>query len=119
MTTAIDPAPRFDSDMLAGLDEPVRRYFSHAIRDGAALPHGVCMAMSGRIKVGVWLPFTAEQTVDGRSFTWKARVGPGRFTPLIVTDAAGSTEGRLLERVTLFHAHDQDTARSAAARAAI
>jgi hypothetical protein len=34
--------------MLAGLDEPVRRYFTHAINDGAALPKGVHMAMSGR-----------------------------------------------------------------------
>jgi hypothetical protein len=109
--------------MVAGLDEPVRRYFNHAIRDGAALAQGVRMAMSGRIKVGLWLPFTAEQTVDGRSFTWSARVGRGPLTPLRVTDhygdAAGSTEGRLLGSVTLFHAHNADTARSAATRAAI
>jgi hypothetical protein len=123
MTTSADPTRRFTPDMLTGLDEPVRRYFTHAISDGAALPNGVRMAMSGRIKVGLWLPFTAEQTVDGRSFMWRARVGRGPLTPLRVTDcyadAAGSTEGRLLGRVTLFHAEDADTARSAAARAAI
>ena len=117
------PTRRFCSDMVAGLDEPVRRYFSHAISDGDALPNGVRMEMRGRIKVGVWLPFTAEQTVDGRSFTWRARVGRRPFTPLRVTDryadAVGSTEGRLLGRVTLFHARDADTARSAATRAAI
>ena len=109
--------------MLAGLDEPVRRYFRHAISDGAALPSGVRMAMSGHIKVGLWLPFTAEQTVDGRSFTWRARVGRAPLTPLRVTDryadAAGRTEGRLLGRVTLFHAEDVNTTRSAATRAAI
>ena len=109
--------------MLAGLDEPVRLYFSRAISDGAALANGVRMAMSGRIKVGLWLPFTAEQTVDGRSFAWRARVGWGPLTPLRVTDgyadAAGSTEGRLLGRFTLFHAADVNTARSAATRAAI
>ena len=81
------------------------------------------MAMSGHIKVGLCLPFTAEQTVDGRSFVWRARVGWGRLTLLCVTDrfadAAGSTDGRLLGRVTLFHAEDVDTARSAATRAAI
>jgi hypothetical protein len=74
------------------------------------------MAMRGHIKVGLWLPFTAEQTVDGRSFAWRARVGRGPLTPLRVTDqyagAAGSTEGRLLGRVTLFHAHDADTSTS-------
>jgi hypothetical protein len=81
------------------------------------------MAMSGRIKVGLWLPFTAEQTVDGRSFTWRARVGRGPLAPLRVVDryanAAGSTEGRLLRRVTVFHAEGVDTTRSAATRAAI
>jgi hypothetical protein len=123
MTTTPVPTCRFTSDMLAGVDEPVRRYFTHAISEGAALPNGVRMAMRGRIKVGLWLPFTAEQTVDGRSFTWRARVGRGPLTPLRVTDqyadAAGTTEGRLLGRVTLFYARDGDTARSAATRAAI
>ena len=108
MTTPPDSTRRFTSDILAGLDDPVRRYFTHAISDGATLPNGVHMEMSGRIKVGLWLPFSAEQTVDGRSFTWRARVGHGPLTPLRVTDhyadAAGSTEGRLLGRVTLFHA---------------
>jgi hypothetical protein len=123
VTTTPVPTRRFTSDTVSGLDEPVGRYFSHAISDGAALPKGMRMAMSGRIKVGLWLPFTAEQTVDGRSFTWCARVGRGPLTPLRVTDryadAAGSTEGRLLGRVTLFHAEDVNTARSAATRAAI
>ena len=123
MTKTADPTRCFTPDMLAGLDEPVRRYFGHAISDGAALPSGVRMAMRGRIKVGLWLPFTAEQTVDGRSFTWRARVGRGPLTPLRVidryADGAGSTEGRLLGRVTLFHAEDVNTARSAATRAAI
>jgi len=122
MTTAADPTRRFTADMLVGFDEPVRRYFTHAIGDGAALSHGVHMAMSGRIKVGLWLPFIAEQTVDGRSFAWRARVGRGPLMPLRVTDryadAAGSTKG-LLGRVTLFDAHDANAARSAAARAAI
>lgn len=101
----------------------MRRYFSHAIRDGAALSTGVRLLMRGRIKVGLWLPFTAEQIVDGRSFEWRARVGWGPLTPLRVldrfVDAAGSTEGSLLGRFTLFRADDVNTARSAATRAAI
>jgi hypothetical protein len=123
VTTIADPTRRLIAEMLAGLDEPVQRYFSHAISDGAALPNGLRIAMSGQIKVGLWLPFTAEQTVDGRSFEWRARVGWGPLTPLRVTDryadAAGSTEGRLLGRLPLFHAEDVNTARSAATRAAI
>jgi len=117
------PTRRFTPDMLTDLDEPVRRYFSHAIRAGAPLADGVLMGMRGRIKVGLWLPFTAKQTVDGRSFTWRARVGRGPLTPLRVTDhyadGGGSTEGRLLGHLTVFHAHGADTARSAATRAAI
>jgi hypothetical protein len=105
------------------LDEPVRRFFTHALGEGAALAGGVRLTMTGRIKVGAWLPFTAEQTVDGRSFAWRARVGWGPITPLRVldryADGAGSTEGRLLGRLTVFHADDANTARSAAARAAL
>lgn len=105
------------------LDEPVRRFFSHAIRDGAALAGGVRLTMTGRVRVGAWLPFTADQTVDGRSFAWRARVGWGPVTPLRVldryADGAGSTEGRLFGRFTVFHADDANTARSAAGRAAL
>jgi hypothetical protein len=34
MTTAANPEHHFATDMLAVLDEPVRRYFTHAISDG-------------------------------------------------------------------------------------
>jgi hypothetical protein len=59
---------RFDRSLVSDLDEPVQRFFTHAIRDGAALSGGVRVRMAGRIKVGTWLPFTAEQTADGRSW---------------------------------------------------
>jgi hypothetical protein len=120
----VDPAtPRFASQRLAALDEPVRRYFTHAIGQGAPLTAGVRLTMHGRIKVGAWLPFTAEQRCDGRSFTWRERIGWGPVTVLTVTDrfadGTGSTQGRLLARVNLFHISDQDTARSAAGRTAL
>ena len=63
-----------------------RAHFTHSINDGALLSDGVQMAMSGRIKVGLWLPFSAEQTVNGRSFTWRARIGLRPLTPLRVID---------------------------------
>jgi hypothetical protein len=124
----IQPVPdvdvtRFDRSLVSDLDEPVQRFFTHAIRDGAALGGGVRLRMTGRIKVGAWLPFSAEQTADGRSFAWRARVGWGPITPLRVVDryadGAGVTEGRLLGRLTLFHADDLNTTRSAATRAAL
>ncbi|MEA2248926.1 MAG: hypothetical protein QOH46_3455 [Solirubrobacteraceae bacterium] len=118
-----EPAARFQRSLVSALDEPVQRFFNHAIRDGAALTRGTRVTMTGRIKVGAWLPFTAEQTADGRSFAWRARVGWGPITPLTVVDryadGAGRTEGRLLGRLTLFHADDLDTTRSSAARAAL
>jgi hypothetical protein len=108
---------------LDGLDEPVRRYLSHAVGPGAASATGVRLTMTGRIKVGAWLPFTASQEGDGRSFAWRASVGLGRFTPLTVVDrfagGAGSTEGRLFGRRRIFRSEGQDTTRSAAGRAAL
>jgi hypothetical protein len=40
--------PRFRPSLLAGLDEPVRRFFIQAVRDGAALADGVRLTMTGR-----------------------------------------------------------------------
>jgi hypothetical protein len=77
---------RFDRSLVSDLDEPVQRFFTHAIRDGAALGGGVRLRMTGRIKVGTWLPFSAEQIADGRSFAWRARVGWGPIAPLRVVD---------------------------------
>jgi hypothetical protein len=114
---------RFSPDLVAGLDEPVRRFLRHAIRDGAPIGRPVRLSMQGRIRVGLWLPFTAQQTIDGASFAWRARVGRGRLAPLQVTDAyacgTGSTEGRLLGRKRVFGARDADTTRSAAGRLAL
>ncbi len=68
--------------MLAGLDEPVTRYLAHAIAEGTPLAPAVRLRMTGRIRVRSWLPFTADQESDGRSFieaeiTELAQVGAG------------------------------------------
>jgi hypothetical protein len=114
---------RFTAASLDGLAEPVRRYFRHAIADGALLHRGVRLTMAGRIKVGAWLPFSADETCDGSSFRWHARVGWGRFRPLEVVDryanGAAGTEGRLFGRRRVFGSDDADTVRSAAGRAAL
>ena len=108
---------------LAGLDEPVRRYFEHALHGDADRARGVRLKMKGRIRAGRWLPFSARQESDGRSFTWRARVGVGRLTVLTVVDGfaagIGSTEGRLFGRRRVLHAEGPDTSRSAAGRAAL
>src|SRR5690349_24947666 len=84
--TAPSPA-RFDPALVAGLDEPVRRYLTHAVRDGAPLPVGLRVTMRGRIKLGTWLPFTAEQNSYADAFTWRARVAAGPLTLFRVTDS--------------------------------
>jgi hypothetical protein len=123
MTRPHPAAPsRFDPDCLAGLDEPVRRYFEHALGARGPVAAGVRLTMSGRIDVGRWLDFTAEQEFRGHAFEWRARAGWGRFKPLRVVDAyaggGGSTEGKIFGRVRFMHAHDANTARAAAGRAA-
>jgi hypothetical protein len=123
VTTAPTSAQRFDPASLAALDEPVRRYFTHAIAEGSAVRTGVRLTMAGRIDVGRWLAFTAEQEFLGHAFTWRARAGWGPFKPLHVVDAyregAGSTDGTVLGRIRFLHAADANTTRAAAARAAV
>ena len=113
---------RFDSAQVAGLDEPVRRYLTHAIAPGAVLSDRARVTMHGRIKVGRWMEFTAEQDFNGHEFEWRASAGWRRFKPLHVVDTyangAGGTEGKLFGRVPFLHAVDANTARAAAARGA-
>ena len=108
---------------LEGLDQPVRRYFEHALHGDAGRARGVRLAMRGRIRAGTWLAFSASQESDGRSFAWRARVGTARMTFLTVVDrfaaGVGATEGRLFGRRRVIHAEGPDTSRSAAGRAAL
>ena len=108
--------------MVAEQPEPVRRYFTHALRDGCELSEAVTLEMTGRIRVGPWLSFRAHQQFRGHEFRWEARAGLGPVRPLHVVDryegGRGSTEGRFFGRFRFLHAADDDTTRSAAARAA-
>jgi hypothetical protein len=123
MTKPETAVARFEATSLAALDEPVRRYLTHAIDQGAVLDTNVRLTMRGRIKVGPWLSFTAQQEFDDHAFTWRARAGWGPFKPLHVVDryadGAGSMDGRLLGRVRFLRAADENTTRAAAARAAV
>jgi hypothetical protein len=113
---------RFRAAMVAEQPEPVRRYLTHALRDGAMLGDAVEISMIGSIRVGPWLSFTAHQQFRGHEFTWEAHAGIGRVRPLHVVDqyqhGHGSTEGRVFGRVRFLHAADDNTTRAAAARGA-
>jgi hypothetical protein len=108
---------------LDGLDEPVRRYFRHALGDGAPPGPRVRLQLSGRIRVAAWLRFTSVWDGDGRSFSWRAVAGPGRFRLLRVhdhfADGAGFMDIRLRPSLRLLHVENADTARSGAGRAAL
>lgn len=110
------------SERLAGLDPPVRRYFEHALEHEAYGARGTRLEMRGRIKVGAWLPFRAQWEGDGRSLDWRASIGVGPVRALRVRDqfaaGNGSMDVRLFGRLRLAHSDGEDTARSAAARAA-
>jgi uncharacterized protein DUF6544 len=118
---------RFAPALLDGLDEPVRRYFTHALADGARLSRGVRAQLSGDIRMGVWLSFTSVWEGDGRSFSWEATAGPG---PLLrvhdrFADGVGFMDIRVrppferLPALKLLHVENDDTARSGAGRAAL
>jgi hypothetical protein len=120
-TPSQKPLSHFDASTLSSCDEPVRRYFLHAIGDGAPLEPRMSLRMTGRIKLGLWVPFTARQDCDGSSFMWRARV-PRGVPFLTVTDTygagRGSIDGRLLGAIRMFRSDDQNIVRSAAGRAA-
>lgn len=116
---------RFDPATLADLDEPVRRYFLHALAPGAVLARRVRLRMRGRVKVGAWLRFEAEWDGDARSLSWRAVAGPGRLRLLRVHDrfAAGigsmDIRARRPAALRVLHVENEDVARSGAGRAAL
>jgi len=116
-------------EILDGLEEPVRRYFTHAVAHGVPLTPRVRLDLTGRIRVGAWLRFGSVWQGDGRSFSWRATAGPGPFPVLRVhdsfADGVGAMEVALrpplarLPALRLLHARDEDVARSGAGRAAL
>jgi hypothetical protein len=103
------------------MPEPVQRYFAHALPAGSppgGVPAAVRLRMTGPIKFGLWVPFTAHEECDGLSFAWRARVGPLHVTDRFA-DGAGGMRGRLFGRRTVFDVSSGDVTRSSAGRAAL
>ena len=94
------------------------RYFAHALAGDADRRPAARLAMTGRIKLGAWLPFTADEDLDGRSFEWRCRVGRGLLSVVDrFHDGHGGMDVRLFGRARVVHATGADVDRSAAARA--
>ena len=106
-------------DELSGLDEPVVRYFRAAIAPGTPLATGARLRISGRIRVGRWLPFASTETLAPLTgFHWAARVAGGVMSGGDYYAAGvAHVDWRLLGVIGLVRASGADVARSAAARA--
>jgi TusA-related sulfurtransferase len=115
----LEPSAVFTEAELDGLPGPVRRYLRAAIAPGTPLATAARLRMRGHIKVGRWLPFRAEQTLNPhRGFQWTARAagviaGFDRYA-----GGQGQMRWKLLGLLPLMQADGPDVSRSAAGRAA-
>ncbi|QXJ20953.1 hypothetical protein AGRA3207_001755 [Actinomadura graeca] len=116
------PAAPFEPEMTHGLPGPARRWLNHAIRPGTPLCGSVRLRMHGRIRLGSWWPFRADQILRPPSgFIWAATA---RMAGLPVRGfdrySGGNAEmrWRLLGAVPVMSATGPDVSLSAAGRLA-
>src|SRR2546425_12195908 len=78
--TSVSASERvFRPGQLPGLPEAAWRYLRHAIAPGTPLASAVRLRMHGEIKLGRWLPFTADQVIHwSHGMIWSATVQIGR-----------------------------------------
>lgn len=107
----------------AAVPEPAQRWLAHAVAPDAPVASVAVLKMTGRIKVGGWLPFRAVQVIaPPHGFVWVARAGWG---PLSVTgfDSYGNGEGQMRwllgGRIPLVTESGPDITRSDADRLAL
>ena len=113
----------FNADMIADLDEPVQRYFLHAIAPGTKLANHVELKMNGSFRLkpnAAWLDMEALQIISTMpGFIWKANVGKG-LTSFSGADYYSKRRGRtkfsFWGLIPLVDAQSRDIDRSAAGR---
>jgi hypothetical protein len=71
-----EPGAPFESEQIAALPLPARRYLEHAIAPATRRATVVRLRMHGSIRLkGTWYPFDADQVIRwSRGFVWRARV---------------------------------------------
>lgn len=119
------PEEVFSHDSLARHPEPVRRFLTHAIADGARLAGSVDFEMEGEILLnpkGKWQQFSAREVIAGRhGFAWDAQVKAGILSVRGV-DAFLEGEGRMRVWVArlfqIIDASSEDISRSTLGRLA-
>ena len=113
----------FTQDLIAGLDEPVQKYFLHAIAPETPLAAYVELEMSGSIRQkpdAEWLPMRASQIISQLpGFVWKASIGKANMS-LSGADLYSQGRGRLRfflwGLMPLVNAQSREIDRSAAGR---
>jgi hypothetical protein len=118
--SAVPKVRVFQPDRISGLPEPARRYLEHAIASGTPLATAVRLRMHGEIKLGQWLPFTAEEVIHwSRGMIWKATVRrngiPIRGSDRLV-DGKAAMRWKLFGLIPVMTASGPDITRSAAGR---
>jgi len=118
--SAVPQTRIFRPDSLSGLPEGPRRYLEHAIAPGTPLASAVRLRMHGEIKLGGWLPFTAEHVIHWpRGSIWKATVRRGGmpirgFDRLV--DGQAAMRWKLFGLIPVMTAAGPDITRSGAGR---
>ncbi|MGL5794175.1 MAG: DUF6920 family protein, partial [Waterburya sp.] len=115
----------FTQDMVENLDEPVQRYFLHAIAPGTLLASYVELEMSGEFKLkpdDQWLPMQASQIISTfPGLVWKATIDKG-FQTFSGADYYFQGRGRmrfsLWGLIPLVNAQNEHINRSAIGRLA-
>ncbi|MDB5211299.1 MAG: hypothetical protein JWQ30_2126 [Sediminibacterium sp.] len=72
------PLRVFRKEQLAGLPEPVKRYFLHVLKEGQLYIRNIRLLHDGEFKTGLdkdWVPIKGEQyfTTDKPGFIWKGK----------------------------------------------
>ncbi|MEZ5339266.1 MAG: DUF6544 family protein [bacterium] len=89
----------FSEDLIAGLPEPVQRYFRHAIRPGTLIHDGAVLQIEGRMKLRPDAKFgsflSRERIQAGRGLLWPAAFHLG---PLLILGMDSYLQERGLTR---------------------
>jgi hypothetical protein len=116
------PTECFEPALVADLPEPARRWLCHAIASGTPLWRTAELQMHGRLRLGRWRYFTAQQSITPpERFVWAAQT---RVAGLPVrgydryVGGAGEMHWRLLGLVPVLSGGGPDITRSAAGRLA-
>jgi len=109
----------FTEREIAGLAEPVQRYFRTAIAIGTPLATSARIRMRGQIKLNRWLPFRARQILNPHAgFVWRARVAGLISGADYYFNGRGGMDWKLAGLKKLVHAEGPEVTRAALARGA-